>query len=315
MEVISDLSFSFAHLLILKAVIETGIAEIINSRFCKPEELSLLLDTEYEGTKRILKALKAIGIVEERDGKYSIKPEYKRYFNKESPFYIGYFINHSTNLIKRWEKLADVLKKEKTERLETQNLHILARALFPLNIEQAERLALCLSKNFKVILDVGCGSCVWSIPFAKRKAKVFALDLDEVIENAAIPVIKALNLQERFTFIKGDLFQIDWQKGYDMIIWGHICHIFSPEKLKVMFSKAKESLNKQGSLVIIDFIKEQDKSFPFIFDINMLLATKEGRTYEKEEFISMAENHHLDFIKEILLDEKKNTKALVFKKG
>ncbi len=313
-EVLKNLSFHFAPFCIIKAAIETDITYYLKENFISPEELSAKTQLDVEGIKRIVAALYQMKLLEKKEEKFKIKNELEKFFDPQSPFYIEYYLQHLQKLHARWMNLKEALKGEKEPLSDTKDISVLAKALFPINWESALKLERELNIKAEKILDVGCGSCVWSIPFALNKAKVFALDFPEVIEKTAKPIVRDFKLENLFSFIEGNLFEVDWGREYELIIWGNICHIFSYEEVRIMFKKSHNALKYKGQLVIIDFVKDTASLFPYLFDINMYLATRSGRTYSEKEITDLAKETGLKYIKSILLDVERNHIALVLGK-
>ena len=80
----------------------------------------------------------------------------------------------------------------------------------------------------------------------------------------------------------------DLGKNYDLVILNAICHMFGPEQNILLFKRISEALNKNGRVVIQDFILNDDKTFPrqaAVFAINMLVNTQSGSTYSAKEYI------------------------------
>lgn len=313
-KILKSISFYFAPFCVLKAAMDAGITDFLLDSFIPFDELSLRAKLDAEGVKRVLEVLYQMGLLDRKENSFKLKEELKKFFEVQSPFYIGHYLEHLKNLNNRWENLAQALKGKRKPLKKTKDMALLAKALFPINWGSALELENKLNFRVKRALDVGCGSCVWSIPFALKGARVFALDLPEVIENAAFPIVKSFALSGNYSFIKGDLFQVEWGKGYELIIWGNICHIFPAEKIELMMQKAFKALNSKGKLVIVDFVKDSKALFPYLFDINMYLATRKGKTYSPAEIQHLAKKAGLEFRNAIPLDEERNHSALVLEK-
>ncbi len=73
---------------------------------------------------------------------------------------------------------------------------------------------------------------------------------------------------------------------YDLIFLSAIVHINSYDQNKMLIKKCAEALNKNGMIVINDFVMNEDRTKPYhgaIFSLNMLVGTNNGDTYTEAE--------------------------------
>jgi hypothetical protein len=93
-------------------------------------------------------------------------------------------------------------------------------------------------------------------------------------------------LIDKFNFIAGDYLTKDFANNYDLILLSAIVHINSFEQNKFLVKKCAEALNKNGMLIINDFIMDENRTQPYqgaLFSLNMLVGTVSGDTYTEEE--------------------------------
>jgi SAM-dependent methyltransferase len=85
----------------------------------------------------------------------------------------------------------------------------------------------------------------------------------------------------------GDLEKDKFGSGYDLILLSAVCHMLGPEENRDLIRRAFEALAPGGRLVIKDFLLEADKTAPrqaAVFSINMLVGTRRGSDYSKQEY-------------------------------
>jgi 2-polyprenyl-3-methyl-5-hydroxy-6-metoxy-1,4-benzoquinol methylase len=155
------------------------------------------------------------------------------------------------------------------------------------------------------VLDVGGGSAAFSMEIVKKNSAIKAavLDLPHVIPLTKKYVSEA-GLMDNFNFIEGDYLTKDLESGYDLILLSAIVHINSYEQNKMLVKKCADALNKNGMIIISDFIMNDERTQPYhgaLFSINMLVGTASGDTYTEKEMREWFESAGLSNI------ERKNT--------
>ncbi len=150
------------------------------------------------------------------------------------------------------------------------------------------------------MLDVGGGSAAFSMEIVKKnpsiKAAVF--DLPHVIPLTKKYVSEA-GLLDNFYFIEGNYLTGDFETGYDLILLSAVVHINSYEENKKLINKCADSLNRNGMIIINDFIMNDDRTQPYhgaLFSINMLVGTAGGDTYTEKEIREWFESAGLNNI-------------------
>jgi cyclopropane fatty-acyl-phospholipid synthase-like methyltransferase len=139
------------------------------------------------------------------------------------------------------------------------------------------------------ILDLGGGSGIYSIAFAKAssEAKCEILDLAEVVPLTCEYVAKA-GLSSQIVVRAGDMLHDDLGSGYDLIMLNAICHMFSEKQNMELFRRARLALAPRGRMAVQDFILQPDKTQPThaaLFSVNMLVGTDGGACYSEPEYI------------------------------
>jgi SAM-dependent methyltransferase len=141
------------------------------------------------------------------------------------------------------------------------------------------------------ILDVGGGSGAYSMEFISKKPEIEAVVFD--LPNV-IPITKIFIDKEGFSDkIKthiGDYTTDDLPEGFDLVLLSAIIHSNSLEVNRNLIQKCFNSLNKNGRLVIQDWIMNNDRTGPAsgaVFAINMLVGTEAGDCFTEAEVNEM----------------------------
>jgi 2-polyprenyl-3-methyl-5-hydroxy-6-metoxy-1,4-benzoquinol methylase len=137
------------------------------------------------------------------------------------------------------------------------------------------------------VLDVAAGSGVWGIAMAQRSphVNVTAVDWPKVLETTQAMVSRH-RLADRFQYISGDLNQVSFGAGYDVVTLGHILHSEGVGHSRELIRKTFEAMNPGGTIVIAEFLVDADRRGPLqslIFGVNMLVNTDSGDTFSFEE--------------------------------
>lgn len=148
----------------------------------------------------------------------------------------------------------------------------------------AEALAEVLPARGRV-LDVGCGSAVWSRAMLARspEASLVGLDLPEVVAELT-PRLRAEEpaLAERVTLVAGDYFQAVPEGLFDRVVMANIVHLETPEAAARLVARFAERLAPGGELVIIDAFADEtfdDRLGRAFYAVHLGLRTALGGVY------------------------------------
>lgn len=103
------------------------------------------------------------------------------------------------------------------------------------------------------LLDIGGGPAVYSIAFCQKypelKAKI--IDLPYAAQEGQKSIEQA-GLRDRIDYIEGNLFEIDWEDGYDVALLCNILHFFESDRAAELIHKTFQSLRPGGKIIIQD---------------------------------------------------------------
>ena len=110
-------------------------------------------------------------------------------------------------------------------------------------------------------------------------------DLPNVVPVTRKYIDKA-NLGQSVVTVAGDYLSDDLGSGFDLVLMSAIIHINNPEENRILIKKGADALSPGGQLVIMDHLMSEDRTEPLqgaVFAINMLVGTKHGDTYTRDE--------------------------------
>ena len=163
-------------------------------------------------------------------------------------------------------------------------------------VSEVAKTVLDAKADARSVLDLGGGSGIYSKAFADK-----GLDAT-ILETSAVASLIRKNLKN-VNVIEGDFHEKLPGQKFDVILMANITHIYSGEKNRELFKKAKERLTKNGIIVITDLVRGISDNAE-IFAVNMLINTVGGGTWTVEEYSRWAKDAGLrvEKVKELKTD-------------
>ncbi len=296
-EKIMETAFAYAATRVLVSGVDLEVFTHIANGNHTSEDIAKAAKASQRGTEILLNSLAALNFITKSNGTYVLNPLSEKFLVKGTPAYFGDFVKHIDSLWEPWGDLTRVVKTGKPfQRVDKEQgvefFQKLVSQLFPMSYPCAKAAAeiLGVGRTWKGlnVLDVAAGSGAWGIAFAQNDAdtRVTALDWPNVLE-VTKKFVDKFKLRQRFSYLPGDLREVDFGNGYDLVILGHICHSEGAEKTRVLLSRAFGALKQGGRLLIADMIPDDERAtsvFPLLFAVNMLVNTTEGNTFTMAEY-------------------------------
>ena len=246
----------------------------------------------------------ALGLLEERNGRYSLTPVAEDYLLEGSATYFGGYFDmiiqnravYSFESLKR-AVLTDgpqlyggedvfTSHQERDDRVRTYT-----RAMHGTSMAAAlawpQRFDL---SGHRLMLDIGGGSGAHAIGAAQQWAdlQVVVFDLAPVC-GVAEEFIARRGLQDRVRTQVGDMWADPFPPA-DLHLYSQIYHDWPSEKCRFLARKSFEALEPGGRLILHEMLYDDRKIGPFAtaaMNINMLLWYQAGRQYSGREFSAM----------------------------
>ncbi len=290
---IREIAYSFQESRVLLTAFELKIFTHLDKHLLSSEEISKIIDCDNRAADRLMNALCGMGLLRKTKNKFYNTDLASNYLVEGKPEFMGN-LYHTNNLWDTWNHLTESIrhgssytgdqnKKEKEDWVES-----FIAAMHYRGVKQAELIAMMFElSSAKKMLDIGGGSAAFSMEFVKRNPsmKAVVLDLPHVI-----PLTKKYvgqeGLTDNFDFIEGNYLTKDFGNDYDLILLSAIVHINSYDQNKMLIKKCAEALNKNGIIIINDFVMSEDRTQPYhaaLFSLNMLVGTNCGDTYTETE--------------------------------
>ncbi|MGH3798217.1 MAG: methyltransferase [Pseudonocardiaceae bacterium] len=262
------------------------------------DQLAAQAGISERGAQTLLDGLVSLGLVELRDGNYRNTAEAATFLVKGQPACLSSFAEFKLAEMGKLAALPDVVRTggpvtDATVEV-TDNPHwekvvqAIAAQSVPVATIAADILRLAEAEEIS-ILDIGGGSGIYSATWLELNPAARSTQLDWGPINAmARRLVAERGAADRFTCIDGDFHTTDFgTAAYDIAVYSHIAHQEGPEDNVAIFAKVRGALKPGGTLVINDYIVEDDRSgppFPLIFASEMLLKSKQGGTWRQADY-------------------------------
>lgn len=250
------------------------------------------------GAQTVLDGLVGLGMVDMHDGTYRNTAESSAFLIEGRPAYIGGFAKVLLQEIGDWSALPEVVRTgtpvvdatfDVPENPFWEELvPVIAPFAVPAAMAAAEKLRLAEAGEIS-ILDVGGGSGIYSAIWLGLNPAARSTQLDWAPVNAiARRLLGQRGVVDRVTCIDGDFHTTGFgTAAYDVGVYSGIAHQEGPQDNVAIFTKFRDALKPGGTLVISDFVVNDDRSgppFALIFAADMLLKTKHGGTWRRGDY-------------------------------
>lgn len=272
---------------------ELDIFTILGNDLKSAKEVAIESKTDERAIDRIMAALCSMHLLNKTGYKYSNTKGTRRFLVKDRPEYIGN-MTHLSHLWDRWETLTEcaitgkaVIYKSINEKSD-QWVKSYVDSMHWRSIMQAPDIVKLLNlHDIRSVLDLGCGSGVYTIEMLKFKPnlEVALFDFPKVIMHAKTHIEQA-GLIDKVQFLEGDCFTDSIGKGYDAVFVSNLLHYYSVKENVDLMVKIYNSLNPKGVVIIQDIIVDDDRTSPqaaSIMSLNMLVNTLSGDVYTESD--------------------------------
>jgi 16S rRNA G966 N2-methylase RsmD len=294
---IREFTSSFQKSRILLSGFELNIFTNIEKSGTTNKQIANNLKLDEHACERLMNALVSLGFLKKQNQLFFNTDESFAFLSRKSPDYLGGLM-HSNHLWNTWSNLTKVVRTGVSAHPDEINsrgedwLTPFITAMHDRAKKQApEQLASIDLSEVNSLLDIGGGSGAYSMEFVSRKPGLEAtvFDLPNVV-----PITKTFLEKEGFSgkvkTSAGDYTTDDLPGGFDMVFLSAIIHSNSLEVNRALIKKCFVALNKNGRIVIQDWIMNNDRTQPTsgaVFAINMLVGTESGDCFTEQEVSGM----------------------------
>lgn len=257
--------------------------------------LALKASADERGLETLLNALAAMGILLKRGGKFANTDAGRAFLVEGGPSCMGHLIRHHHHLAACWVRLPEAVRKGGPVRKKKRTTDELRSFLLGMT-NQAGRIAPRVAGEIDLynrhhLLDLGGGPGTFAVHFCRAnpglKATVF--DLPDT-RPFALENVEREGLADRIDFLAGNYLKDDIGGPYDVAWVSHVLHSMGPRECLLLIKKAVSALEPGGLVLVHDFFLSDTHDsplFPALFALNMLVNTREGRSYSEKDVKEM----------------------------
>jgi SAM-dependent methyltransferase/predicted transcriptional regulator len=294
---IREVASSFQKSRILLSGFELDIFSNIDESGTTSRQIASNLKLNENACERLMNALVSLGFLKKQNHLFFNTAESFTFLSKKSTEYLGGLM-HSNHLWNTWSNLTKVVKtgvsanpSEINERGEEWLFSFISAMHDRAKKQAPQQLSNIDLSEVKSVLDIGGGSGAFSMEFVSRKPGIEAtvFDLPRVV-----PITKKFLEKEGFSdkirTCAGDYTKDDLPEGFDMVFLSAIIHSNSLDVNQDLIRKCFGSLNKNGKIIIQDWIMNNDRTQPTpgaVFAVNMLVGTEAGDCFTEPEVTEM----------------------------
>jgi SAM-dependent methyltransferase len=280
---------------VLYAANQLGVFKLLSPQPQSAAQLAEQAALDSLAMQRLLDACVALGLLRKSNGCYANSVTAETYLAPGKPGYIGEAVDmFRWRVAPKWQDLLNALRGNRPSNMydslvnDRQQLERFIEGLRQLSFWRARALASRLDlSSFRKLLDVGAGSGVYSIEILKRNRELRAYLFDQapVCEIAKRNVERA-GLAERTQVVAGDFFCDELPRA-DLLLVSNVLHDFPVEKVQLLLRKVFASLEPGGTLLINDFILDDDDAGPVdgaLMSLVLFLETDGAGNYSARDY-------------------------------
>jgi SAM-dependent methyltransferase len=251
--------------------------------------------TDPRATGVMLEALASLGLLERRDGGFSVGPMAARHLCQGSPEPLHGMVHHYLHQWERWSQLSAVLRSGRSLPRSGQPRRVhrdFVRAMDEnkAHVELASMLPIPL-EGVRLIADLGGGPGTLAVAMARAlpEARITLVDRPRTLEIAAERVPPEL-WGSRIVPLAADLCSPDpLGEGYDLAVLSAVIHAHPPHCAAWMVAQATRALRPGGRLVIRELLLDDDDPVraadAAVFSVSLLINTEGGRSFRRGEIL------------------------------
>ena len=261
---------------------------------CKASERGIRILCDY---------LTVIGFLTKEGNHYQLTADSAAFLDQRSPAYLGSMVRfiNSRDLMAGFDDIAGTVRQGTTQMSGAGSVDPddpiwveFARSMAPVVRTAAEFMAELVAETSTgplKVLDIAAGHGMFGISIARRnsQARIVALDWARVLE-VAREHAAAAGVQDRYQWLPGDAFTVDFGTGFDLALITNLLHHFTPAECTSLMRKVAASLKPSGRAITLEFVPNEDRISPPIpasFSLMMLGSTPAGDAYTFAEYDRM----------------------------
>lgn len=297
-ENLTNMAFAYKQSATMVAAIELGLFDLISRNITTIQELAEGMDITPDKVDKLVTGCAALGLLEKQKDVYLNSPEVDRYLVKGKPTYLGdWYVLRTRKEYDEWKDLAGALRRPTMP--EGMYQAIMAdnpdevRRFTTSGYKSSSAAGRKLARDFdfspySLFLDLGGGSGCYSIAAVKSNPGLRAIVFDFPLVCAVTEEFVAeAGVSDRVSTRPGDFMLDELPKGADVIAMISNLHAYTLEETEFLIRKAFRALSPGGSMIIIDYMLNENKTGPLeaaLYHLMTAARSRKGWVKSETEF-------------------------------
>lgn len=237
----------------IDAAVETGVMASLMEGGRSHDDLCRHHGVDGLALSRVLDVLEAGGVLEREQDAWRVADEALPYLTGVDGMVWGTMLwRHAPTFLRTGETLLPPNDLKARGVAYSEHAGSLAKKFARYARALADRLAPRMPRG-ALLLDVGAGSAVWSLPLLEQDtgARLVVLDLPPVVERT-LAAARAAGLQDRTEAVRGDYHSAPLPRDVDVALLANVLHLESPADARALLARTAAAVRPGGLVVVID---------------------------------------------------------------
>jgi len=281
----------------LNAAIKLGLFTAIAGGKRKVPQIARETGLSQQNAQKLVDVCSALGLLEYSDGLYHNAPDVERYLVKGEKGYAGPWLTNSEAQFRLWADIAPVLKSDRKPSpkglyeaawTDPEAARRLNQSTYSIGLRSGYSLARRWDFSTRsLLLDLGGGSGCYSIAICSTHPHMEAVVIDyPTVCQSTREFIEEASLSERVTTHPGDLTEVEFPTGADVMLMSSNLPDFTSSALATVYGKAFAAMEKGGAMIILGEALYDDRSGPLepaLWNLDQVLAGGRGDDHTVSE--------------------------------
>jgi 2-polyprenyl-3-methyl-5-hydroxy-6-metoxy-1,4-benzoquinol methylase len=285
---------------LLSAGIALDVFSQLSPAALSAESVATRIQCPPRSTRILLDSLTALGLLTKSGPLYGLTPSAEQFLVRGKPTYVGGLtsIFSSPTMWSAFQRFADAVKNDGTilpEHAETPKNPFWeefakgsAAMAGPASQILDGLVSSFIASRPKVrVLDIAAGSGIYGYALARHpNVELTSLDWPNVIAETKEWGTKLGVDPSRVRYLEGNLFEVDYQGPYDLVLLSHVYHHFDRATCLGLTQKVAKALAPGGRVAVQDMLVDGALSNPgaVLFSSVMLVWTRKGESYSEGDY-------------------------------